>query len=88
MSEERGRGRSAGSGRLACCHHVPGNWRSFDAQANEVLAILVTYNIRVLAREVWMGDLQLDLQSEVLAFRDCIAEVVEMRKSESKVQAA
>ena len=35
-----------------------------------------------------MRDLKPDLKSEVLAFRDCIARVVEMRKGESKAQAA
>ncbi len=32
-------------------------------------------------------DLELDLESEVLAFRDCIAKVVEMRKGESASEA-
>ena len=62
--------------------------KSFDAQVNEVLAILVAYNIRVLAREAWMRDLDLDLESEVLASKDVIIKVVEMRKGYSTVCAA
>lgn len=62
--------------------------RSFEAQVNEVLAIMVAYNLRVLAREVWVSKLEPDLESEVLAFRDCIAKVVEMRRGESVVEAA
>jgi len=57
--------------------------KSFDAQVNEALAILIAYNIRVLAREVWMRGLEVDLESEVLVFEDCISEVVEMRKLEA-----
>ena len=61
--------------------------KSFDAQVNEVLAILVAYNIRVLAREVRVRGLELDLEAEVLAFEDCIRKVVEMRREESVPQA-
>lgn len=62
--------------------------KSFGAQVNEVLAILIAYNIRVLAREVWMRGVEPDLESEVLAFEDCIREVVEMRRRESALRAA
>lgn len=62
--------------------------KSFDAQVNEALAILIAYNIRVLAREVWVRGLHLNLEPEVLAFADCIGEVVEMRRCESSVQVA
>ena len=47
---------------------------------NEALAILVAYNLRVLAREVRMRRLEVDLESEVLVFEHCIREVVEMRR--------
>ena len=57
--------------------------KSFGAQVNEALAILVAYNLRVLAREVRMRRLELDLEAEVLAFEDCIRKVVEMRRLES-----
>ena len=57
--------------------------KSFDAQVNEALAILIAYNIRVLAREVWMRGVEVDLESEVLVFEHCIKEVVEMRKLEA-----
>ena len=62
--------------------------RSFEAQVNEVLAILMAYNIRVLAREVWMRNLTLDLESEVLASRNCINGVVAMRKGCCTLQSA
>ena len=62
--------------------------KSFGAQVNEVLAILIAYNLRVLAREVWMRGVEPDLESEVLAFEDCIREVVEMRRRESALRAA
>ena len=54
--------------------------KSFSAQVNEALAILVAYNLRGLAREVRMRRLEVDLESEVLAFEHCIREVVEMRR--------
>ena len=57
--------------------------KGFGAQENEALAILIAYNLRVLAREVRMRGLELDLEAEVLAFEDCIREVVEMRKLDS-----
>ena len=62
--------------------------KGFDAQVNEALAILIAYNIRVLAREVWMRGLELDLEAEVLAFKDCIREVVQLRRRDSVVRAA
>ncbi len=62
--------------------------RGFNGQVNEVLAILVAYNIRVLAREVWMRNLELDLESEVLVSKGVISKVVEMRKGYSAVCAA
>ena len=62
--------------------------KSFDAQVNEAMAILIAYNIRVLAREVWMRSLEVDFEAEVLAFEDCIRKVVEMRSCESVARAA
>ena len=44
---------------------------------------MVAYNLRVLAREVRVRRLELDLEAEVLAFEDCIRKVVEMRRLES-----
>ena len=49
---------------------------------------MIAYNIRVLAREVWMRGLELDLEAEVLASEDCIRKVVEMLRCESVVRAA
>ena len=62
--------------------------KGFGGQTNEALVKLVAYNIRVLAREVWMRDIPLDLPSEVLALEDCIRHVVDMRGHGSQGQAA
>ena len=67
------------NGSLKVTHPQKLRGKGFCAQENEALAILVAYNLRVLAREVWMRGLELDLESEVLVFEDCIREVVEMR---------
>lgn len=40
----------------------------------------------VHTREVWVRGLDLDLESEVLAFEDCIREVIEMRRHESALR--
>ena len=59
----------------------PGKIRTkgFGAQVNEVLALLVAYNLRVLAREVRQNDLALDLRTDMQALEDCVREVVGMR---------
>ena len=62
--------------------------KGFGGQTNEALVKLVAYNIRVLAREVRMRDIPLDLPSEVLALEDCIRLVVDMRGRGSQGQAA
>ena len=62
--------------------------KGFDGQTNEALVKLIAYNLRVLAREVWMRDIPLDLPSEVLALEDCIRQVVDMRGHGSQGQAA
>ena len=62
--------------------------KGFDGQTNEALVKLIAYNLRVLAREVWMRDIPLDLPSEVLALEDCIRLVVDMRGRGSQGQAA
>ena len=49
---------------------------------------VVISDIRVLAREVRMKDIPLDLPSEVLALEDCIRRVVDMRGHGSQGQAA
>ena len=43
---------------------------------------VIACNVRVLAREARMRGLAVDLEAEVLAFQDCIREVVEMRRLE------
>ena len=53
--------------------------KGFGAQVNEALALLVAYNLRVLAREVRQNDLALDLRMDVLAIEDCVRQVVGMR---------
>ena len=60
----------------------------FDTNMNEALAKLVAYNVRVLAREVRMKDISLDLPSEARFLEDCIRRVVEMRRGRSLDQAA
>lgn len=76
------------NGAVKATHPQKLRCKSFDAQVNEALAILIAYNIRVIAREVWVRGLELDLEAEVLAFEDCIRKVVEMRRCESVLQAA
>ena len=56
--------------------------RGFGAQVNEALALLVAYNLRVLAREVRMKGLSLDLRDLLtgsLVLDDCVRQVLEMR---------
>ena len=56
--------------------------KGFDAQVNEALALLVAYNLRVLAREVRMKGLSLDLRdlrTGSLVLDDCVRRAVEMR---------
>ena len=53
--------------------------KGFGGQTNEALVKLIAYNLRVLAREVWMRDIPLDLPSEVPALEDCIRHVVDLR---------
>ena len=53
--------------------------KRFDAQVNEALALLVAYNLRVLAREVRMKKLDLDLRIDRLVLEDCVRRVVGMR---------
>ena len=53
--------------------------KSFSAQVNEALARLIAYNVRVLAREVRMGAIELDLPGEICLFEDCIRNAVDMR---------
>ena len=53
--------------------------KRFDAQVNEALALLVAYNLRVLAREVRMKKLDLDLRIDMLALEDCVRRAVGMR---------
>ena len=56
--------------------------KGFDAQVNEALALLVAYNLRVLAREVRMKGLSLDLRdlrTGSLALEDCVRRAVGMR---------
>ena len=62
--------------------------KGFGGQTNEALVKLIAYNMRVLAREVWMRDIPLDLPSEVLALEDCIRHVVDLRGHGSQGQAA
>ena len=51
--------------------------KGFYAQVNEALALLVAYNLRVLAREVRMKNL--DLRTDWSALEDCVRRVVGMR---------
>lgn len=53
--------------------------KGFDAQVNEALALLVAYNLRVLAREVRMKNLALDLRRDRSDLGDCVRRVVGMR---------
>ena len=53
--------------------------KGFAAQMNEALAKLLAYNLRVLAREVRMRGIELDLLTEICLFEDCIRNVVDMR---------
>ena len=53
--------------------------RGFGAQVNEALALLVAYNLRVLAREVRMKNLALDLRRDRSDLGDCVRQVVGMR---------
>ena len=61
--------------------------KSFDAQMNEGLAKLLAYNLRVLAREVRMRGIELDLLAEVCLFEDCIRNVVDMRSCRASSRA-
>ena len=67
------------NGSLKVTHPQKLRGKGFCAQEDEALAILVAYNLRVLTREVRMRGVELDLESEVLFFEDCIRKVVEMR---------
>ncbi len=51
----------------------------FNAQVNEALALLVAYNLRVLAREVRMKKLALDLRTDWGILQDIVRQVVGMR---------
>lgn len=53
--------------------------RGFGSHTNESLAKLVAYNLRVLAREVRMRDLDLNLPAEALFLEDVIGNVADMR---------
>ncbi len=53
--------------------------KKFGAQVNESLALLVAYNLRVLAREVRMRNLALDLRKDSPMLEDCVRRVVGMR---------
>ena len=62
--------------------------KKFGAQVNEALALLVAYNLRVLAREVRMENLDLDLRTDRLALEDCVRRVVGWRSPHLFKQAA
>ena len=65
--------------------------KTFDAQVNEALALLVAYNLRVLAREVRMKNLSLDLRDLLtgsLVLDDCVRQVVEMMRTPHFIRAA
>ena len=53
--------------------------KGLDAQVNEAHALLVAYNLRVLAREARMKNLALDLRTDWSALEDCVRRVVGMR---------
>ena len=61
---------------------------SFVAQTNESLARFVGYNLRVLAREVRMRDLAVNLAEDALVLEDSVRQIVEMRSCQALAQAA
>ena len=62
--------------------------KKFGAQVNEALALLVAYNLRVLAREVRMKNLNLDLRIDRVALKDCVRKVVGWRSPHLSQRAA
>ena len=62
--------------------------KSFVAQTNEALTKVVAYNLRVLAREVRMRDLVINLPEDALVLEDCVRQMVEMRSCQALDQAA
>ena len=60
----------------------------YDTQVNEALAKVLAYNVIVLAREVRMRDLALDLPSEARFLEDCIGRMGKERRSHSSERAA
>ncbi len=56
----------------------------FSAKVNEALCKTVAYNLNVLAMQVRIRGIDLDLPTEALALQDCVREVVEMRKPRSE----
>ena len=62
--------------------------KQFYTQVNEALCKVIAYNLIVLAREVRMREVHLDLPSEALALEDCIKESLEMRKAKCLKKAA
>ena len=57
-------------------------------QVNESLCKMIAHNLCVVAREVRVRGIELNLSTEVVALEDCIRVVVEMRRRESVVRAA
>ena len=62
--------------------------KGFDAQVNEALALVVAYNLRVLAREVRMKNLNLDLRIDRVALKDCVRKMVGWRSPHLSQRAA
>ncbi len=62
--------------------------KKFGAQVNESLALLVAYNLKVLAREVRMKNLDLDLRMDSSVLEDCVRQAVEMRSPHLFARAA
>ena len=56
--------------------------KHFYTQVNESLCKVIAHNLRVVAREVRVRRIELDLPTEVLALEDCIKEVIKMRRSQ------
>ena len=56
--------------------------KEFFSQVNEALCKVIVHNLRTVAREARMREIDVNLPAEVLVLQDCIREVVEMRKAQ------
>ena len=62
--------------------------KEFYTQVNESLCKVVAYNLSVLARQVRMRGIELDLPTEAVALEGCIRDMLEMRKLKPLERAA